>query len=996
MKKNSKMIRIITLMLLAFSILALASCGDKNNKEEGKKVVDEFGFERPANAWITDCLILPQSAFDWDIDMQEVIGTGGDSGLLSDFARQYEGYGIEKGYNYFVYLIWGTPNTPGELTGSLRFTLVDGAKLLYDEECVTVNEPQTYYGIDATVDMSKHADERVTVTHDEGEMLTWIVIPFEIYEEGTLYVDFELESPSVSSDNRKVENYVKARVGEAHTNEAEAKIGNVSIGYLTEDKYNYGNYSEGDIIKEPINFSDGSNFYMVLDFDLTALSANRGGYNMNVLTRVPESDIMEATIEEAPTGKIEENNVNGVTLIYASYSVPAAEGETKNVRMIIRLSPLDEGIAGVDIYFTGAEGTGTSGEEHINTQLVTGVPELRYSLTADGKEYIVKDMWKSDLTEINIPDTYKGIPVTGIALDLFKANDRITSLKIGNNVTGLESSAFINCTSLRTVVLGEKLSYLPNYAFKGCTSLTSVTLNGVVTSGKSVFEGCTSLSSVNIPSTMTEISESMFSGCTSLKTVKLPESITRINSYAFSGCSSLSSVTGLENVTFAGSSAFANCTSLSSIAFGSALKTLNSKVFLGCAALKDVTLSPSLTSIPDECFKDCAMLTTVSGLQGAGSMGNQAFTNCTSLVSLDFTSKLTTVQSSAFVGCTALKTIGDTSGVTYFRYKCFYGCTSLEYVDVSAAVGVDREAFYDCTSMKYSDFGPNLEYISSYAFENCRSITSITIGDRCTSVGAWAFRGTSSVKTIYLGRSLRYANDGYYVNEIDGHRDADTHAFDSTSLESITVHASNPVFKGEGNCLLNGPKLILGCRNSVIPTGVLYIGSNAFENARGLTEIAVPANVTDIHESVFAGCIDLVRADLSYVRNLLDCTFDGCTSLTEVVLNPEIERIPYAMLRGCTSINSFTIPDGIKIIGGEAFAGCTGITSMTIPSSVTQIQQNAFRDCSSLTSVKFMGGSWKVYKSQYSSDFEYVYPNREKDAATYLTKTYCEYLWKKS
>jgi len=231
---------------------------------------------------------------------------------------------------------------------------------------------------------------------------------------------------------------------------------------------------------------------------------------------------------------------------------------------------------------------------------------------------------------------------------------------------------------------------------------------------------------------------------------------------------------------------------------------------------------------------------------------------------------------------------------------------------------------------------------------------------------------------------------------VDGHRDASSHAFDSTSLESITVHASNPVFKGEGNCLLKGPELLLGCRNSVIPTGVLYIGSNAFENARGLTEIVVPANVTDIHGSAFAGCTDLVRADLSYVRNLLDCTFDGCTSLTEVVINPELERLPYAMLRGCTSLTDFTIPDGVKTLGGECFADCTGLTKMTIPSGVTQIQQNAFRGCTSLASVKFMGGSWKIYKSQYSSDFEYVYPNREKDAATYLTTTYCEYLWKKS
>ena len=54
---------------------------------------------------------------------------------------------------------------------------------------------------------------------------------------------------------------------------------------------------------------------------------------------------------------------------------------------------------------------------------------------------------------------------------------------------------------------------------------------------------------------------------------------------------------------------------------------------------------------------------------------------------------------------------------------------------------------------------------------------------------------------------------------------------------------------------------------------------------------------------------------------------------------------------GCTSLSNLVIPDSVTSIGDGAFKICSSLTSISIPSSVTSIERNAFEDCSSLTCI---------------------------------------------
>ena len=52
-------------------------------------------------------------------------------------------------------------------------------------------------------------------------------------------------------------------------------------------------------------------------------------------------------------------------------------------------------------------------------------------------------------------------------------------------------------------------------------------------------------------------------------------------------------------------------------------------------------------------------------------------------------------------------------------------------------------------------------------------------------------------------------------------------------------------------------RLILGCKNSVIPNCVTTIAGYSFDNCIGLTCIAIPASVTSIEGDAFGECINL-------------------------------------------------------------------------------------------------------------------------------------------
>jgi hypothetical protein len=191
---------------------------------------------------------------------------------------------------------------------------------------------------------------------------------------------------------------------------------------------------------------------------------------------------------------------------------------------------------------------------------------LAYELSDDETYYIVTGIGDCADTDIIIPSTYEGKPVTAI-----------------------EDYTFEDCDGLNSVVMPDTMTTIGNYAFTYCTSLTSVVIgDSVTTIGVSTFYGCSSLTSVVIPDSVTSICERAFSGCSSLTSLVIGDSVTSIGNWAFDSCDRLTSVEIPDSVTTIDESVFAFCTGLMRIVIPDSVTSIGNSAFYHCDSLKDV------------------------------------------------------------------------------------------------------------------------------------------------------------------------------------------------------------------------------------------------------------------------------------------------------------------------------------------------------------------------------------------------------------------------
>ena len=153
----------------------------------------------------------------------------------------------------------------------------------------------------------------------------------------------------------------------------------------------------------------------------------------------------------------------------------------------------------------------------------------------------------------------------------------------------------------------------------------------------------------------------------------------------------------------------------------------------------------------------------------------------------------------------------------------------------------------------------------------------------------------------------------------------------------------------------------------VIPAGVTEIGGSAFAGYTDLTGVIIPESVKKIGWYAFQGCTGLIRVTIpAGVTEIDGAAFEGCTGLTNVTIPESVTEIEEFAFSDCTGLTGVTIPAGVTTIGRSAFKGCTGLTSVTIPESVTEIDDRTFSGCTGLTSVTILAGVTKIGRFAFS------------------------------
>ena len=122
---------------------------------------------------------------------------------------------------------------------------------------------------------------------------------------------------------------------------------------------------------------------------------------------------------------------------------------------------------------------------------------LSYELNEDEIGYTVVGIGTYTYTELDIPTTYNGLPVTSIDKFAFRDCTKLTSITIPNSVTSIGEDAFMSCSRLSSIIIPDSVTSIGNYAFYSCTRLTSIEIPNSVTSiGRTAFSGCSKLTNV--------------------------------------------------------------------------------------------------------------------------------------------------------------------------------------------------------------------------------------------------------------------------------------------------------------------------------------------------------------------------------------------------------------------------------------------------------------------------------------------------------------------
>ncbi len=198
---------------------------------------------------------------------------------------------------------------------------------------------------------------------------------------------------------------------------------------------------------------------------------------------------------------------------------------------------------------------------------------LKFALTEDGSGYAVVGIGSCKDTDLIIPATYKGLPVTEIGYRTdagpmvvtdraFQNCEQLQSVTLPDSIRVIHAYSFYYCTGLTSVIVPDGVELVGAYAFACCESLTSIQLpDSACTWEDGAFFACSSLLQVDFGG-CTEIGESMFSMCHSLTELVIPGSVQTVGFGAFTGCSGLKSVVLEEGVQTLGEQAFDNCKSL--------------------------------------------------------------------------------------------------------------------------------------------------------------------------------------------------------------------------------------------------------------------------------------------------------------------------------------------------------------------------------------------------------------------------------------------------
>ena len=599
---------------------------------------------------------------------------------------------------------------------------------------------------------------------------------------------------------------------------------------------------------------------------------------------------------------------------------------------------------------------------------------LTFTLRPDGKSYEVKaGPGIKEITDVVIPVTHLGKPVTHMEDSSFNSQAHILTLSIPDTIEYIGTKAFRSALNLQKVEI-----YV---AYPGETYETFyASANGALLHKdmgiwylECVPKGVAKLSDTGtfvvpseVPGTdgekVTAIKVEAFRYTVDLYHVVIHKDITDIPPYAFNSITSLKSVTIEEGT--------------NPIVFEK--DDQGRYPFVSCNYIETFNL-PSNFNMDLESFK--SFLGGFSRLKAVNiGEGNKNYASLGGILT-------------------------NLDGDTYiYGPKGFQGTLPLP----RTISKIDDLAFAGCNAITEVNIPIWVTSVGKQAFNSNTSITKVTIaGGRDTDLklGDGVFMGCNSLKeVIFTGNELGTLDTGKVAIPSSAFYGGAGYV-----LETVTVKAGSNISSIGSKAFYNQVAL----KDFVVEAGakVGTIGDSAFYACSALEAFKVPATVTSIAQNAFANCANL--SDLSFdaatdegaaiaistyaftncvklrsvtlpdhLSSFNSAAFEGCTSLKSIVVNdtnPNYKSEKGVLYKKASGSDSFAellfyptalivenngiienLPETLEKIGGSAFSNNAGLIKITLPASITTIDTAAFKNCENLAEVVLLTSDAKA------------------------------------
>ena len=668
---------------------------------------------------------------------------------------------------------------------------------------------------------------------------------------------------------------------------------------------------------------------------------------------------------------------------------------------------------------------------------------LQYRISTDGTYYTVTSIGTCRDSELVIPATYNGLPVTEIGKEAFYKCSRLTSVVIPDSITSIGEKGFAVCQNLKSVQMGNSLISVGDFAFLDCDSLTSVYASDIESWCNIEFSGDASnpleyanslyinnelVREVVIPNTVTKIPKGAFS-CDSVTRVVIPNTVTEIGADAFEACKELTRVeiSDIEswcNISFGNSNAnplsfakelYVNNELLTDLEIPDTVTEIKNYAFYQCESLTSVVIPDSVTLIGDSAFYRCNRLTSVVIPDSVTIICERAFYWCNRLTSVVVGQSLTEIKIQAFQNCVSLVEVvnksplitvtkGESSNGHVGNYALAVYNSSDEFIsrlsnDNGYIIYTDGE---EKILIGYNGTETNLVFpayvtkIHQYAFAYCSKLTSVVIGSLVTEIGNSAFGNCYRLVEVVNKSPFITITKGSKENGYVGAYALAVYDND----EQFTSNVSNDngyIVYTDGE-----EKILIGYegteRNLVLPTYLTKINSNAFLNSNRIISVNIGNSVTAIEANAFRDCIALTSIVMGDSVTMIGSNaFQSCAVLTSLVIPDSVTLIDSRAFADCTNLKSVVIGGGT--IGFYAFENCQNLKSVVIGDSVTVIESYAFKNCAKLTSVVFEQSSkWYIFSNKSATngtELHYMDLMDESKATKYLISTYNDEYWRR-